>query len=656
MALQLCFLDFETYWDKDHTLSKMSPLEYVRHDKTQIISCAIKIGNAPTDVLFGEETLRKVFGKLDWSTKFVIGHNMSTFDAMILAWRFGVQPRLWGCTLAMARPLHAKDVGLSLAKLVEHYGVGVKNNAVLVQTKGKRLEDFTPQELDAMAAYNMSDVEQCCRLYHKLRPHYNAKELWHIDAKIRALVEPGFEVDVGLLETALSVERSQKHKALLDLAKSLRRDLPGGEAEELDWSDQEAVAEYVRSELASTPKFVKLLERHNVEVPMKPSPTNPERQVPALAKNDAGFEALLEHENPIVSAAARVRVAIKSTLAETRMQAFIDAARVCGGRWPVTVHYCGADTTGRGSGWHYNPLNLPRVNPKKPRVTDALRNSLRAPKGHVVVVADLSGIEMRFNHFLWRVPYSTQLWRQDPKADVYRASYAIKLGCKPEEVTDEQRQASKIENLGLGFGMGAPKYRETARKAGLILSEEEAAEAVADWRRRHIEIVRGWKRCHEALEWIHRGVEREIDPWGLFTTCAEGIRLPSGRLIRYPGLRQERRYRVDPASGEVVEDGFEWVYAEGRHKSRIYAGKVDENIVQAGSRDVVYDVAFDIYKETGRRYALEVYDELAYVVPEREAEQFLQILQERMRRPPTWWPQLVTWSEGDIALTYGAAK
>ena len=64
--------------------------------------------------------------KVDWSQYWVVGHNLSGFDSMILSWRMDIKPKLWGCTLAMARPIHAKDVGLSLAKLVAHYKLGVQ--------------------------------------------------------------------------------------------------------------------------------------------------------------------------------------------------------------------------------------------------------------------------------------------------------------------------------------------------------------------------------------------------------------------------------------------------------------------------------------------------------------------------------------------------
>lgn len=81
------------------------------------------------------------------------------------------------------------------------------------------------------------------------------------------------------------MERANKHKALLDLAKLIRE---GRSYVEIEWSDEEAVAEFVRSEMASAPRFAKLLESCGVEVPMKPSPTDPTKQVPALAKTDEG--------------------------------------------------------------------------------------------------------------------------------------------------------------------------------------------------------------------------------------------------------------------------------------------------------------------------------------------------------------------------------
>lgn len=644
MKLIPIFIDAETYWDSDHTLSKMSPTEYVMSPKTEIISMSIKVKDCPTDVFFGEKAIRKGLECLDWSTIMAIGHNMSGFDAMILKWRFGIQPAMWGCTAAMARSRYAKTCGVSLAKLVQELGVGEKKDAILHSTKGRYLKDFTPQEIEAMKTYNREDTEQCAALFRKLVKGFPRDELMLIHLTTQMLVNPKFVLDKSLVEAALSVERDQKHKALLELAKLLRADAdaPVG----LDWSDEDAVAEFVRSEMASAARFSKLLESCQVEVPMKPSPTNPLKTTPALAKTDDEFIKLQDHRHPIVSAAARVRLSVKSTLLETRLQAFLRAADACNGRLPVPLKYAGADTTGRWSGEQYNMQNLPRIG-SKPKTSDALRNSLKAPPGHKVVVADLSGIELRVNHFLWKVEESMELYQQDAEADLYRAFAAARYGITPDEVTKDQRQLAKVAQLGLGFGAGAATFRKVAKlMGGLELSEEEAVEVVESWRATYHRIATGWRICHAELSDIRQGIETPIDPWGMCVTEHEAIRLPSGRRIHYPSLRQERDDK-----GKT-----EWWYGEGRHKARIYAGKIDENIVQALARDVIAGNAVSFYKQTKLEPVLMVHDELVYVVPEAEADDVLNELQAVMRTPPTWWPELITWSEGDVANTYGAAK
>jgi len=101
---------------------------------------------------------------------------------------------------------------------------------------------------------------------------------------------------------------------------------------------------------------------------------------------------------------------------------------------------------------------------------------------------------------------------------------------------------------------------------------------------------------------------------------------------------------------------MEFVYGHGRNKARIYAGKIDENIVQHLARCVIADNALTVQQITGLNPALMVHDELVYVVPEDDAVRILDVVQQVMRTPPVWWPELITWSEGDIADTYGDAK
>jgi len=636
--MKICTVDLETFWDVGHSLTKMSPIAYCMHPDTEIISCAFKFGNQETEVIFGEDEVKQYCDSVDWSQYWVVGHNLSGFDSMILSWRLNIKPLLWGCTLAMARPIHAKDVGLSLAKLVTHYGLGVKDNFALLQTKGKRLSDFTEQEIADMGTYNKADVDQCYQLLLRLITQTKKDEVKLIDMTIRSLIEPKFDCDMDLLNNTLVEEGIRKRDLLLYAADKML-DEP--------WLTKDEKVTAVLQLLSSSKKFVDFLTKLGVEVPKKISPTTG-KDIPALAKTDEAFIALQEHDNPLVATAANARLDAKSTLLQTRIKAFISAAEAHPQKKvPIPLKYYGADTTGRWSGWAYNPQNLPRINPKFPKPSDALRKSLIAPKGYKVVVADLSGIELRVNHFLWQVPSSMRLFEEDREnADLYK-DFARRW-YEDDEVSKEQRQVGKVAHLGLGFGAGSVTFQKVAKlMGGVNIDLEEAQEIVDGWRMAYREITIGWRTCHKALSTIIRGASGgAIDPWGMIYPVPEGLKTPKG-IIRYPNLRTE----VNEETNRT-----EFVYGEGRNKARIYAGKIDENIVQHLARCVIADNALEVQRRLGLIPALMVHDELVYVVPGDQAQATLDKVQEIMRTPPAWWPELLTWSEGDIADTYGDAK
>jgi len=646
------YLDFETYWDTTHTLSRMSPTEYIQHPETEIISVSIKEGDEPTYVLFGEDNIRIHMQAMDWSDAMAIGHNMSGFDSMILAWRLGINPKMYGCTAAMARSQYSKTsvffggkslTGVSLKKLAYEFGVGAKLDLEATNTKGKHLANFSEDEIASMEEYNKVDTDLCAKLFKKLAKGFPKQELVLIDMTTRMLVEPKLLLDAPKVHQALKLVKEEKRDSLLQLAKAL--DIGTFVANRLNGT---SIEETVRTELASAAKFGALLEKLGVPVPMKVSPSNPAKMTPALAKTDEAFIALQTHKNPLVAAAAMARLEVKSTLLETRLEAFLQTAAVCGGKIPVPLKYAGADTTGRWSGEQYNMQNLPRIG-ASPKPSDALRMSLLAPPGYKVIVSDLSGIELRVNMFLWKVPYAMALFEASPdKADLYRYFAAHDLYNIDEiQVTKTQRQVGKVAHLGLGFGAGGATFQKVAKlMGGVDISLDEATKVVDAYRSAHAEIATGWRTFQNKLTNIKQGVESAIDPWGMCVTEQNAVRLPSGRRIYYPDLKQER-----DDNGKM-----EWWYGNGRTRARIYAGKGVENLVQALARDVIAEHAVKFFKATGMRPALTVHDELVYVVPEDSAEQSLEQLQAIMRQGVSWWPELVTWSEGDIASCYGEAK
>lgn len=651
------FLDFETFWSVDHSLTKMSPITYVMHPRTEVQSVAIKIGmKGDTEIIFGEHDIAKRFEQIDWSDAWAIAHNNAEFDAMILAWRFGVKPKMWGCTMAMARPIYAKTCGISLKRLMETMECPfAKGSLDEVNTKGKMLAEFTPDEIEKMQTYNGIDTEGCAWIFKRLAKMTSPQELEVIDMTIRMLVEPEFEADTTLLENSLKEEKRRKAQALMDIATLSGAYKPG--------MDEGEAGESARKMLASSAKFAAYLKDLGVEPPMKVSPSNPLKLTYALAKTDAQFIALQNHRDPLVASAAQARLGVKSTMLETRIEKFLEAAAYCEGLLPMPLKYCGADTTWRWSGFIFNPQNLPRINPSKPKLSDALRNSIRAPKGKKVVVADLSGIELRVNMFLWKVPYAMALFEADPEnADLYRYFAANELYLIPEaEIDKPQRQIGKISHLGLGFGAGPPTFQAVAKVMGgvdmpLDIDVERpeaitATQVVNRYRAAHPEIVQGWKTSHKRLDSIALRETVAIDPWGMCTTCSEGIKTPRG-LIRYPGLHQE------PQLDERGEPNgrFEWWYGLGRNRARIYAGKIVENIVQHLARCALTDMMVEVKRQTGMVPKLTVHDELVYIVDEDLAESMLETVQKVMRGGVKWWPELICWSEGSFGDTYGEAK
>jgi hypothetical protein len=630
--MRIMTIDFETYWDSEITLSKMNPIEYVLHPKVEVQTLAVKVNDEPTTVLVGEQAVRDWAQQTDFSDVFLIGHNMSGFDAMLAAWRFGIRPLRWGCTLSMAREAGlAKRVGGSLKALCAHFRLGAKGE---LNTKGRRLADLSPDEIRALVKYNEQDTELGFKLFQHLLPLVGGlRSLKLIDMTIRMLVEPRLRVDEALLVQTQADVRATAERALRESSELMLGPAYG------TMPDAERL-EVTKKLLSSSAKFAQVLKDRDIPVPLKPSPSNPEKLIPALAKNDEGMADLLDHEDPVVATLAAARVGAKSTILETRIDSFIRVSRKLAGFMPIPLKYYGAENTGRWSGtMSLNAQNLPRVG-KKPKPQDALRNCMIAPPGHLVVVADLSGIELRMNHFLWKVPSSMTLFEADPaKADLYR-EFAAKLYRKtPAEVTSEERQVGKVAQLGLGYGAGAATYQTIARvMGGVKLTLAEAQDVVDAWRAAYPEIVAGWRRSHACLGSIARGLSTNIDPWGLCHTTEGGIRTPKG-FIHYPDLRRVEK---------------DWVYGSEKRPTRIYAGKVVENIVQHLSREVMADMMLKIQKQYHIVHT--VHDEIVLVVRESKAQEALDFMQQVMREGVDWFPQLITWSEGSYGGSYGDAK
>ena len=118
---RLVTLDFETYFDQDYTLKKMSTSEYVRDKRFKVQMLSIKIGRKKTKVFTGDTRITMALKSINWSTHALLCHNPA-FDGFILSHHYGVVPSRYYCTLSMARGLHSNEIGASLDDVSVFYG------------------------------------------------------------------------------------------------------------------------------------------------------------------------------------------------------------------------------------------------------------------------------------------------------------------------------------------------------------------------------------------------------------------------------------------------------------------------------------------------------------------------------------------------------
>jgi hypothetical protein len=136
-------IDFETYYDKAFSLSKLTTEQYIRSQYFEVIGAAIKLNDLETVWVSGtfNELKDYMCKNYNWGEAAVLAHN-TLFDGSILSWVFNIHPKLYLDTLCMARALHGVEVGGSLKALANMYDIGEKGDEVM-NALGKRRADFT---------------------------------------------------------------------------------------------------------------------------------------------------------------------------------------------------------------------------------------------------------------------------------------------------------------------------------------------------------------------------------------------------------------------------------------------------------------------------------------------------------------------------------
>lgn len=620
-------LDWETYWDTDYTLSKMTTDAYVLDPRFEVQGLAVRPPSGGY-YYFLPEHVPRLLASINWGKAAIACHN-TAFDGFILRHRYRTpEPKLWIDTLSMARFVLPGSERSSLANVAKFFGLPPKGDET-VRTRGRRFSTFTPAERQALADYAKHDARLTwdalqIMLGHASAPNgvehdlFPVSELIKVDRTIRMFVEPKLYLSEQKLRAFL--QSTQARKA--DLLRRCGLDS--------------------RESLMSNEKFATALEALGVEVPMKVSPTTGLATY-ALSKKDPEFKELLDHEDDRVSTLVEARLDLKSTGDETRTQRLLSIAEAKR-PWPVLLNYCGAKQTDRWSGGNkQNPQNLRRGG--------ALRESIEAPPGHVIVVADSSQIEARL---LACEAGQMDLVDMFRRGDDTYAALATKIYNRPiNKKTDPlERQVGKTGRLGLGYGMGPPKFQLALKTDPIMPIELDLAiceNVVQVYRSVDCpRIPELWRTLEHCINLMYQGIEQDF---GWFRTRRNGLVLPSGFVIRYDGLH----------FGEH-KGKRGWFYLKRGRLTTLYGAKVCENLTQAIARNIVADqlcqaMVRDARAVFGHHWVLMSHDEGVFVCPEDTAESFLKFVLEVMHRPPAGTPvEVPVAAEGGIGRTYAEAK
>ena len=662
---RLVSLDFETYWDAEYTLKKMSTSEYVRDPRFKAQMLGMKVGNGKTKII-PSTRIRSELAKINWATHSVLCHN-TQFDGFILSHHYGIHPAFLYDSLAMARGLHSNDIGAGLDEVSVYYGGQGKTDGGLDGTQG--VLNWGKALYDKVAIYCANDVDEMFRVFKLMLPMMPADEIDVIHMITKMFTSPVLRVDIPRVEKELERELEKRERLMFEaVSPSDWYDVKGilkGKEKLLD--DKERDILIIKRVIGSNEKFAALLKEEGVTPPVKVSPAwmkldKEERELQrdkkwsyAFAKDDTEFINLpndieswgFDRDNPddlpkIVEKQARlqalvdVRIAVKSTTNITRAERFLEAGRD-GMALPVGYAYSRAHTHRLGGNNKMNMQNLTRGG--------ELRLSILAPVGHMMCVQDSGQIEARVNGWLWGQNDLLDGFRAaDNKTgkDAYCNFADLIYGYEITKANVMERFVGKVCVLGLGFQMGAPKLQMTLAKGALggppvYFTLLECQKIVNTYRLTNHRIQAGWGVCKRIIEDMAAGRKGSYGP---LNWEANTIWLPNGMKLNYPDLQKT-----------TDENGWDaWTYKSGDMRKKIYGGLLCENIVQALARIIVIWQLLQISRKY--RMVMTTHDEGVAIAPTRQAGACIAYMEKWMRTAPPWCRDIPLNCEGGAALNY----
>ena len=645
-------LDFESYFDKEYSLKSLGITAYVADPRFEFTGLGFQINDQAPRFVGGDRVvgtilrLKSKFGKALHNCTVVAKNNK--FDVLILAEKFGIYPPY---TIDVEDLSRYQDSRMShkLKDLAKMFGLQPKGDTM--QFKGLHWEDMSSEQRSAMREYCLGDVKDEVALLEILLP---------------MLDNPGTELDLArhtlnlYLKPTLLLDVQQADDIAQQMSMALSEDL-----RKVAWvlKHRTKAKPNIQKILRTKKLFPELLQSILPKGEIVPMKKGKNEMIPAVAKEDVAFQLLLAHKDEKVRNLCRAKAACSSwSLHQKKVQHMIVEAECSEGKLRIPLKFYGAHT-GRWSGTGgWNPLNLGgkgRGNPIHPLIGQ-VRNTLMAPDGYMLVVADSAQIEARElpwvahqddlvkgfanNEDIYSV-FATELFQ----AKVWKPSEEEKT--TPEGKTaDIRRGFGKDGILGFGFGLGGDTLYERCRQNDNLRPLFDSGEYDRDFVHRLIKTLRTkyfhipafWneiERCFRIVtkypgQRTNYKISEHADLQFWRTDSTTHMQLPSGRVMNYPHAM------VSPK-----QDRIKYQYGP------LWGGTLTENVIQAMCRCLLGGWLLKC-EEAGIPIVLHTYDELVGCVPEIRAESALRHMIDIMRVGPAWTRGLPLDAEGWIGRRY----
>jgi DNA polymerase len=320
----------------------------------------------------------------------------------------------------------------------------------------------------------------------------------------------------------------------------------------------------------------------------------------------------------VVEALVASRLGVKRTLEETRTERFLEIANR--GKLPIPLRYYAAHTGRWGGSDKVNLQNLP----SRGANANKLKQAIKAPRGYVVIESDSAQIEARV--LAWLAEQDDLVHAFATGKDVYKQMASVIYQKDESTITKEERFVGKSVILGAGYGMGAVKFKAQLHAFGTEIGAGEAENIIAAYRRRFPNIVNLWDQGGNCLEALLTMTTTRFGRDGVLplNPILGGFVSPVGFVHAYPGLQRE------PA----LPNMHEYTYKTRAGRTKIYGGKVVENLTQHLARCIVGEQMVRISKRY--RVVMTVHDSIVCIAPKEDGDKAKEFVERCMRWAPDW--------------------